>query len=1167
MEGKVNIPYLKLAMSQFATPKNPPWARQSATPDMNAVSTPNSISLAQQQAQSIMQAQQSPSIMQQSPMMQQSPTVYCMGTTTPTLQTPQYATQQLSLGLQVVHLQYRLTLQHYIIDTTPDMNAVSTPNSISLAQQQAQSIMQAQQSPSIMQQSPMMQQSPTVYCMGTTTPTLQTPQYATQQLSLGLQQQAALQQQGPPQIIPQPGIAIPTTLATNQQVAPVSYPNPRQVQQAAPPKQRVFTGTVTKLHDNFGFVDEDVFFQTSCVKGLIPKVGERVLVEATYNPNMPFKWNATRIQLLPNQVGSNQGKPSVMGQPVPSSLMGDNPGNRPFSSKKGERFRDRERKGFSDIKKEPRERPERPLPLKKRSRSRTPKRGDRSGSPRRRMRVVPRYVVQIPKLSFNLQSANVVTLKSRYSSMYVPSDFFKANFTWMDAFPLTRPFQLGRNCEFHVLHKDVESINTSDALLDPPDADHSFNAKVMLLSCPELEDLYHKSCSLSEDATDVQENFVHPTRLIHFLVGIKGKNETMAIGGAWSPSQDGLKPDEDPKVLIKTAIRTTKALTGIDLSACTQWYRFAEVRYLRPEEIHKGKHLPTRVETTVIFFPDVWSCSPSRLEWASLQTAYKKQLQKKIAAISDGPKDTSSQAETLSKFLEEDEDTENIEVRDPTHFSQLDPKAMKIIDLRRELEARTLSSKGLKSQLIARLTKSLKMEQEKEESEEQVKEEASTPMEEEVQKNLEEEKTEEKKKEEEEKKKKEEREKVSLERKYALPENPAILVHPNPTAKSGKFDCAVMSLSVLLDYRPEDNKEHSFEVSLFVELFNEMLMRDFGFEIYKSLVRAPEKKKEGKEKDKEKDKDKEKEKEKKSEEKSNKEPTPKKRRKEEETKETKKDGEKNDRKAYVVKKEDDKSEEKKEEEEEESDDKKKKKDKKKYFTRFPALLLSFTYFDQNHTGYLIDKDVEEIIHTIGLQLSRAQVKKLAQKSVSRDSIHYRKLTDKPLPGQVVDKEEESKEIKIIDTETLALGNAEYDPDYKDSKSSNSNRTPKKGEDEVLTGMINYKGSVLDIESLLDRLEKSEKTRLDMEKEMQKLSKDRDTIKTNLEMKEESGQKLKEELKQVKQKLSNQEKLTNFSESASKKYISALMLSKDHLTTMLDTVSAALDEKDIKKKIY
>lgn len=38
-------------------------------------------------------------------------------------------------------------------------------------------------------------------------------------------------------------------------------------------------------------------------------------------------------------------------------------------------------------------------------------------------------------------------------------------------------------------------------------------------------------------------------------------------------------------------------------------------------------------------------------------------------------------------------------------------------------------------------------------------------------------------------------------------------MHPNWAAKSGKFDCSIMSLSVLLDYRLEDNKEHSFEVT------------------------------------------------------------------------------------------------------------------------------------------------------------------------------------------------------------------------------------------------------------------------------------------------------------------------------------------------------------------
>lgn len=67
--------------------------------------------------------------------------------------------------------------------------------------------------------------------------------------------------------------------------------------------------------------------------------------------------------------------------------------------------------------------------------------------------------------------------------MYIPSDFFKASFSWMDAFPLTRPFQLGHHCEFHVLHKDVENINNNDVLLDPPDADHSFSAKVGIINC------------------------------------------------------------------------------------------------------------------------------------------------------------------------------------------------------------------------------------------------------------------------------------------------------------------------------------------------------------------------------------------------------------------------------------------------------------------------------------------------------------------------------------------------------------------------------------------------------------------------------------------------------------------------------------------------------------
>ena len=43
----------------------------------------------------------------------------------------------------------------------------------------------------------------------------------------------------------------------------------------------------------------------------------------------------------------------------------------------------------------------------------------------------------------------------------------------------------------------------------------------MLLACPPMEELYHKSCALAEDPAESKENFQHPTRLINFLVGLK----------------------------------------------------------------------------------------------------------------------------------------------------------------------------------------------------------------------------------------------------------------------------------------------------------------------------------------------------------------------------------------------------------------------------------------------------------------------------------------------------------------------------------------------------------------------------------------------------------------------------------------------------------------------
>ncbi|KAK0097267.1 hypothetical protein PV326_002719 [Microctonus aethiopoides] len=986
------------------------------------------------------------------------------------------------------------------------------------------------------------------------------------------------------------------------QVATVSYPTPRtlnsnafqqsvtgvaqQVQQnvsASSTKQRVFTGTVTKVHDNFGFVDEDVFFQTNaCVKGSNPVVGDRVLVEASYNPSMPFKWNATRIQVLPmgnnnNNTGGGGGSSGGGGIQQQSQQLNrqqqtsrqsgtynavpppnDNASNRFVSNNlsnnaassrnKVARVRERsprERRNEDDEVERKRRREER-IREREKKEERSPSRTRRSKSPRprRRTRVVPRYMVQIPKIALDLPEADVLEVRRRYQNMYIPSDFFSTNFRWVDAFPPHMPFTLNKPCTFHVMHKDVDPCIENNAILEPPDADYLFSAKVMLMSMPAMEEIYKRCCGVTEDR-DSDRDYVHPTRLINFLVGLRGKNETMAIGGPWSPSLDGASPERDPSVLIKTAVRTCKALTGIDLSHCTQWYRFLELYYRRAETTHKsGRVVPSRVETVILFLPDVWSCVPTRLEWDSLHVSYKKQLERKmVRAVSN-----SDDVDPTNDADEAADDT-TPEKKDPTHYSELDPKSMNVTELRQELAARNLSSKGLKSQLLARLTKAIKSEQAKEEG----RQDEADDNEEDVTVPVKDELKEEKKIKEhdDDKKKNVERERVLMEKRYALPESSHIIVHPSRTAKSGKFDCTLMSLSVLLDYRPEDTKEHSFEVSLFAELFNEMLMRDFGFRIYRGLCALPEKVKD-KDDDKKKDKKDERRDEKKDE--KRREDDKKNSKKEDKKKETIKD--KKEDKDLKHKPEDrDKDEDDEDDDEESEDDdslkdgkrdkdKDGKKKKVKLYTYDPYLLLSFVYFDQTHCGYIFDKDIEELIYTLGLNLSRAQVRKLVQKVVTRDSLHYRKLTDKSRDedGKEIRKDDEDNEkadgsCKTEDDEeisrSLALGNKKLLPVFVGSgpvsKRARGEISAMEQDELIPDGFVMYKGSLLDVEKLVTQLKRSEKARLDTEARMMEIQHDFNTVNDKSSKQSSTIKDISEDLKIYKDKLrTSEEKLKKIS---------------------------------------
>lgn len=85
---------------------------------------------------------------------------------------------------------------------------------------------------------------------------------------------------------------------------------------------------------------------------------------------------------------------------------------------------------------------------------------------------------------FNLSSElNVTQIRSRYSRLHIPSDFYHSSYTWHQSIPLDRPLKFITPCSFHIFNKNVPRLsNDNVSNLDPSDADYTWNVRVCLIS-------------------------------------------------------------------------------------------------------------------------------------------------------------------------------------------------------------------------------------------------------------------------------------------------------------------------------------------------------------------------------------------------------------------------------------------------------------------------------------------------------------------------------------------------------------------------------------------------------------------------------------------------------------------------------------------------------------
>ncbi|XP_020831416.1 cell cycle and apoptosis regulator protein 2 [Phascolarctos cinereus] len=435
-------------------------------------------------------------------------------------------------------------------------------------------------------------------------------------------------------------------------------------------KQRVFTGIVTSLHDYFGVVDEEVFFQLSVVKGRLPQLGEKVLVKAAYNPGQAVPWNAVKVQTLSNQpllkspappllhvaaLGQKQGilgaQPQLIFQPHRIPPL--------FPQKPLSLFQTSPTLHLSHLSRFPARGPHGRLDQGRSDDYDSKKRKQRAGGEpwgvKKPRHDLPPYRVHLTPYTVDSPTCDFLELQRRYRSLLVPPDFLVVHLSWLSAFPLSQPFSLHHPSRIQV-PSEKEQSPSADPESTPPDSDMTYSAKVLLLSSPGLEELYRCCLQFVEDMAEPRESPEHPLKQIKFLLRRK-EDEAVMVGGEWSPSLDGPDPKADAQVLVRTAIRCARAQTGIDLSSCTKWWRIAEFQY-----IQLGP--PRRQRTVVVYLPDIWTLMPSLEEWEAL---CQQKATEAAAPLQEAPVEAEASVEEtdtseLATAEASEQDTENPEL-------------------------------------------------------------------------------------------------------------------------------------------------------------------------------------------------------------------------------------------------------------------------------------------------------------------------------------------------------------------------------------------------------------------------------------------------------------------------------------------------------------------------
>lgn len=159
-------------------------------------------------------------------------------------------------------------------------------------------------------------------------------------------------------------------------------------------------------------------------------------------------------------------------------------------------------------------------------------------------------------------------------------------------------------------------------------------------------------------------------------------------------------------------------------------------------------------------------------------------------------------------------------------------------------------------------------------------------------------------------------------------------------------------------------------------------------------------------------------------------------------------------------------------------------------------------------NFLFFSDIEELFYCLGLSLSRSQVRKLLEKFITRDSLYYRKITDRPATITV-----EVDPLQNIPDEQVALlarGNKRIVEASNVSQSSVNNE------------IVTIDGITVNVQQILNQMRKAENAYEESERIVAELRKSNSELKSTNHRNEKKIKDLSSDLKSYSRKLQDAE---------------------------------------------